>query len=73
MDICFTQKEPKKKKNGGGGGYLFTKILLQSQPKMLIAHPRFHLSRGGDRAELGKPSPEVLSALEEADEAAFVS
>lgn len=69
MDICFTQKEPKKR----GGGYLFTKILLQSQPKMLIAHPRFHLSRGGNGAELGKPSPEVLSALEEADEAAFVS
>lgn len=54
-----------------GGGYLFTKILLQSQPKMLM--PIQGSISPGDGAELGKPSPEVLSALEEADQAAFVS
>lgn len=70
MDICFTQKEPKKKKKMGGG-YLFTKILLQSQPKMLIAHPRFHLT-GGDRAGW-EAQPRGSVCVEEADEAAFVS
>lgn len=66
--MLYTERTKKKKM---GGGYLFTKILLQSQPKMLM--PIQGSISPGDGAELGKPSPEVLSALEEADQAAFVS